>query len=279
MGSGSAMHRQRIITALIVLPVLVLIVLIGGILFHLLVASAAVIALWEFYRMTLPASPPVHRQPLAVIGFLAAAGVIVAGAVAADRLIPAVIALNFLGAGGIAVRRYPVDDDVLRTVFAQMVGVGYIPGLLVFLVFLRNGPDGAKWIFLILCLVFANDTGAFYAGRFFGRHKLWPAVSPGKTLEGAVGGMVATAGVGLGFCHLFLPRLPLVPMVVFFVIIGVVGPFGDLFESIIKRVHGIKDSGGILPGHGGLLDRIDALIFAAPVAYLFQHALTVWWVA
>jgi phosphatidate cytidylyltransferase len=120
-------------------------------------------------------------------------------------------------------------------------------------------------------VVFLGDTGAFYVGSYLGRHKLSPIVSPNKTIEGAFGGIAANLSVGAFFKYFFIPRLPWGLGLLFFLTLGVVGQVGDLFESKLKRDSNIKDSGSLLPGHGGVLDRIDALLFAAPVAYLFKE--------
>jgi len=110
-------------------------------------------------------------------------------------------------------------------------------------------------------------------GSYFGQHKLCPTVSPKKTIEGALGGLAASLGSGALIKHFFLPLLPWGLSLLFFLSINIAGQVGDLFESQIKRVAHIKDSGAILPGHGGVLDRIDALLFAAPVAYIFKEYL------
>ena len=121
----------------------------------------------------------------------------------------------------------------------------------------------------MLAIIFAGDTSAYYVGSYLGRHKLSPAISPGKTIEGAIGGLAANLAVGSVGKALFLPDLPWGSGILFFLAVGVAGQMGDLFESEMKRHSNIKDSSGILPGHGGILDRIDALLFASPVAYVF----------
>ena len=128
-------------------------------------------------------------------------------------------------------------------------------------------PAGNVWIFFLLAVVFASDTGAFYFGRFFGKHRLHPAVSPGKTWEGAVGGLLCA----LIPVYVFQAFFHAGKVTVFFLALAlaVVGQVGDLSESLLKRACGVKDSGGILPGHGGILDRIDGLIFAIPVLYAY----------
>jgi phosphatidate cytidylyltransferase len=135
------------------------------------------------------------------------------------------------------------------------------------LVFIDRHPQGDIWIFFLLSVIFASDTGAFYFGKFFGRKRLHTAVSPGKTWEGAIGGLLCSM-VPVYFFH---PFLHTGKVSLFFLAIGlsIIGQIGDLAESLIKRTFDVKDSGKILPGHGGLLDRIDGLIFAVPVLYVF----------
>jgi phosphatidate cytidylyltransferase len=137
-------------------------------------------------------------------------------------------------------------------------------------------PQGYLWIFFLLAVIFASDTGAFYFGRLFGKHKLHETLSPGKTWEGAVGGVLSSIIIAL--CFLYLLRrysLPLheinICILTLVVVLSIVEQIGDLAESMLKRSYGVKDSGNILPGHGGLLDRIDGLLFAIPVLYMYYH--------
>ena len=121
---------------------------------------------------------------------------------------------------------------------------------------------------LTFSIAFLGDTGAYFTGRALGRHKLYPALSPKKTWEGAVGGLASSAGAAAIAHFWYLPELPLIPGLILGAAAGAMGQAGDLCESMIKRAHGVKDSGTLLPGHGGMLDRIDALLFAAPVLYI-----------
>lgn len=138
----------------------------------------------------------------------------------------------------------------------------------------RSGPFGAYWVTVLLLLVWGSDIGAYAVGRCWGRRKLAPVVSPGKTWEGAIGGVViglATAGLlhvvglALGFAPVWPAWFLVLPIAAAAIVFGIVG---DLFESMMKRQQGLKDSGALLPGHGGVLDRIDALLAAAPVLAL-----------
>ena len=146
-------------------------------------------------------------------------------------------------------------------------GMLYVPLLLGFLVLLRNQPDGLGWIMMILLIVMSGDSAAYFIGCRFGKNKLYPSVSPNKSIEGAVGGLFGSA-IGAIVCKLvFLPGISIFAAVVAAVLIGSTGQVGDLFESLLKRSFGVKDSGTIIPGHGGILDRLDSILFAAPVAY------------
>ena len=165
---------------------------------------------------------------------------------------------------------YKKNPKVIEIVLKQVAGVLYIALALSFFVMIRNSPDGIFWVFYILCMVFACDTGAFYIGSYFGKHKLCPAVSPGKTVEGFLGGMVSVFVVGSIFKMYLMPSSFWGYSLCFFFLISIAAPLGDLFESMLKRTANVKDSGVLLPGHGGILDRIDALLFALPVAYIFK---------
>jgi phosphatidate cytidylyltransferase len=159
-------------------------------------------------------------------------------------------------------------EDAPRRVSLAVLGALY-PGLLIgALVPLRQLPLGFWWVFLALTVTWANDTGAYFAGRAFGKHKLYPRISPSKTWEGAVGGTLSSI---VGACvvqHFFLTTLSLHGAMVIGAGAAILGPMGDLSESMLKRAYGAKDSGKLLPGHGGLLDRLDALLFNAPFVLL-----------
>lgn len=145
----------------------------------------------------------------------------------------------------------------------------YVGGGLAALTLLRRdgGDDGPAFVVLALMMAWLSDTGGYFAGRFLGKHKLYEAVSPKKTVEGAVGGLVGAA-IGALLAHFgFLRSLPLVDGVVLAVVGAAFGQAGDLGESLFKRSFGVKDSGGIVPGHGGILDRADALLVTGTIVY------------
>jgi phosphatidate cytidylyltransferase len=150
-------------------------------------------------------------------------------------------------------------------VFVQL----YVPFLLSHSLLLLQLTSGRRLIFFVLFVIFAGDTGAYYAGHRFGTHKLWPSVSPGKTVEGAVGGLFASVVIALVAGKLLLSSagfgLGFILVLAFF--LALVGQMGDLMESMLKRVSQVKDASSLLPGHGGILDRLDSLIFAFPLTY------------
>lgn len=133
----------------------------------------------------------------------------------------------------------------------------------------RGGADGPAWVVITLGLAWLGDTGGYFAGRAFGKHKLYEAVSPKKTVEGAVGGIASTVLGILLLGHLLLPKVPWLHLTVLAVMGAVAGILGDLGESLLKRSVGVKDSGGIVPGHGGILDRIDAVLITAPMTLCY----------
>lgn len=263
------MHLKRWITGLIALPVLIYLVYHGGVLFNLLVSAGCLISLWEYVRMVIAADGKKPSNIIVWWGLAISLVIIWAAYLVGPGIIVVVIALNLLVSAFLSLFQFRADSAVTDIIQKQIQGIIYIPLLLSFLVLIRNGPQGMTWIFYLLGIIFAGDICALYVGTALGRHKLCPAVSPGKTVEGSLGGLGANLVVGAIGKYYFLPR-PSWGFILFFVIaVGVAGQIGDLFESELKRVSNLKDSSGLLPGHGGFLDRIDALLFAAPVAYFF----------
>ncbi len=264
------MHKKRWITALVALPFLIFLIFQKPFVFASLIAVVSVIGLWECYRIVFHEMENPSLGPGQMIGYLIAPLIIDAVHLKSVGGVAVLLTCNLMIVGAAAVVNFKKDPFFLNGVAKQALGLLYLPVFLSLLVLIQESESGIAWIFLLLLLTFTNDTGAYYTGRQFGRHKLCPSVSPGKTIEGAVGGLLICVTIGSLFKAIFLPALPWGWSIVFFICAGVAGPMGDLFESAMKRAANIKDSGTILPGHGGLLDRIDALLFVAPVAYFFK---------
>jgi len=141
------------------------------------------------------------------------------------------------------------------------------------MILLRSEPHGTSWIFLLLVIVMCGDTGAYYVGSTLGRRKLYPVVSPNKSVEGALGGLAGSLVGALIASRTFFPELTTIDCIGTALLLGPIGQLGDLFESLLKRSCGVKDSGSIVPGHGGILDRLDSIVFAAPAAWWYAHYL------
>lgn len=157
----------------------------------------------------------------------------------------------------------------VRALLPILAGLVYIPYLLGYVVLLRSLPGGGKLLLFILGFTWAVDIFAYAVGKTMGRVKLAPALSPSKTKEGAMGGLAGGVVWTLLFHRVLLPGVPLGDLLAVSILMGGIGQVGDLCESAFKRYAGVKDSGGLIPGHGGFLDKIDSLLFNAPIFYLF----------
>jgi len=165
------------------------------------------------------------------------------------------------------VRPDPIDKADRRIAW-MIAGPLYI-GLLATLGRLHMRDNGGGWVVLTMMLAWWGDTGGYFAGRAFGKHKLYEKVSPKKTIEGSIGGLAGSVLGALCAHYWYLQALPLVDGIILALIAGALGQAGDLCESLIKRSTGVKDSGFIVPGHGGLLDRVDALVFTSAATWLY----------
>lgn len=264
------MHLKRWITGLVALPFLIFLIYQGGAFFTGLAGIACMIALYEYYRLVFPGAERPFFLLFSVPGFLAGAFMIIAAGSLNINLVLILIFADLLFIAFISLFMYGTEPEIPVKIVKQVTGIVYIAGSLALLTVIRNSPAGMIWIFFMIGIIFAGDIGAYYTGRRFGRRKICPSVSPGKTVEGSIGGIVSNIVFGSLVKAVFLPAIPWAGSLVMFFMIGAAGQIGDLFESMFKRTAGIKDSGVILPGHGGMLDRIDALLFASPVVYCFH---------
>lgn len=233
--------------------------------FGLLSLAVAALALAEYGALALRGRPAAERAALVLVGV----GFFAALTLRPELGIVWVMAALVLVAALALARPEDIPGAGARLGMAGF-GVFYVGGLLSALPLLHRGtPEGSLWVATALAVTFVADTGAYFVGRTLGRHKLAPAVSPGKTWEGAVGGLAA----GLGFMFLaratFFSSLTVLDCLLVGLAAGVLGPIGDLTESLLKRSAGVKDSGRLIPGHGGMLDRIDAVLFVG--AYVYVH--------
>lgn len=156
-----------------------------------------------------------------------------------------------------------------REVAFLFMGILYVPLLLGHVLLLKGLANGVEWIFLLMIIVMAGDSVAYYVGSNFGRRKLYIIVSPNKSVEGALGGLAGSIIGAFIAKATFFPGLTVFDSLSTALLLGVLGQLGDLFESFLKRGFGTKDSGAIFPGHGGTLDRLDSILFAAPAAFYY----------
>lgn len=261
------MHLKRWLTGIVAVPVLIYVIGFGPRwLFHATLFLASVVGLNEFFKITSSRAPaPVRYASFLLTFFLfffASRGefFLIPAVASFWAVVPLTFFLFFYGTS-----RSDAMDLTANAVFAPV----YICLPLCLLVIIDRFPQGNLWIFFLLSVVFLSDTGAFYFGRTFGKHKLYASVSPGKTWEGAVGGLFCSLLPALLFPR-FLPSFPFTWALGWLAGgLSIAGQIGDLAESMLKRRYEVKDSGSLLPGHGGLLDRIDGLLFAIPVMYVY----------
>jgi phosphatidate cytidylyltransferase len=256
----------RVLTAVIALPLLAALVAwrepLGFGTFVLVVAG---LALTEYTGIALPTAPRRLRAAVIAVGVALAAALYLRPELGFVWMLAALVAVAAL----VLFEPGEISGAGAR-LGAAAFGVFYLGALPVPLALLhRDAVDGSLWVGAAIVVTFANDTGAYFAGRTFGRHKLYPAISPGKTVEGAVGGLVFGLGVLLALRTAFARSLTVADCIWVAVPGAFLGPIGDLVESMIKRAAGVKDSGKLLPGHGGMLDRIDALLFVAAWVYVY----------
>jgi phosphatidate cytidylyltransferase len=159
--------------------------------------------------------------------------------------------------------------DVM-TVAKVIFGLMYIPFLLSHFILLRSLDQGVLWVLFVLVLAFSGDITALYIGKYFGKHKLIPLVSPGKSVEGTIGLVLGSTTACLIFGYFSFPDAPLMKIGILAFVGSIIGQLGDLSESALKRNYGLKDASSLLPGHGGLLDRMDCLLFIAPFVYYYR---------
>lgn len=263
----------RLLTAAVLVPLLIVAIRWSNpIAVWAIVFVATFLGLREYYNMTLAKEPAVERGFGIVVGLAFGAVVYWLGEV--PMAIPAAAAGITLASFLFYLFRYRDIDTVASRVAQMIAGILYVALLLTFVALLKKrGSDGGAWVFIVLTCTWFSDTGAYFAGRFIGPAwpaKLYASVSPKKTVIGALGGLAGSFGA-LTLAKLwYLPTLSWLDCVLVAVPANLLGQAGDLCESLLKRSVGVKDSGALLPGHGGMLDRIDALLFSAP--YVFCYA-------
>ena len=259
----------RVLTALVGIPVLVAAVWAGFPWITVLIGIVALVGLVEFYGM----APELSVRFIYPIGALSTLLFIVSGQLADewyDYTPHMLLGAGILLAFPLLILYHSKPGNIIAWGYA-VGGPIYVGFLLAHALMLRelDGlPDvGRDWLLFALLATFATDTGAFLAGRTLGRHRMAPSISPNKTWEGSFGGFTLAVGIALALDPLLQLSVPIWQTALCGAAIGVVAQIGDLAESRLKRARGIKDTGRILPGHGGLLDRLDSIVFTVPLMY------------
>ena len=254
----------RIISAFVALSILIPALLFGGVLaVEVVVGIVLAIGLWEFATITGDKRKSSWRLLLA--GGLVYWGVLFGGEGAGHASL--LLASLFLIISGV-MRKDDVETS-FRFLALQVLGVVWVIGLGLHLVLVRRLENGLDWLAVLLIVVIAADSGAYFAGRALGKHKLYEKVSPKKTWEGVFGGIALAVAALFVVRGTFFSDISVVDCIVLGVLVSITSVVGDLAESLLKRAVNVKDSGAIMPGHGGALDRADSLLFGAPVIYLY----------
>ena len=273
----------RVLTVIVGLPILLAIIIFGGPwVWAAIMLVASFLAALEYMRITNQDEAPATRAISAGLALIPA----VAAYLFAGTKAPFVGDFSFMvigAASALAIwgtflfncfrpREIPKASSVINGTLGCTLYVGVL--FLFLALFKRDFTNGNAWLFTLMAMTWGSDTGAYFVGRKFGKHKLAPILSPKKSIEGAVGGFCTALIAAIAAKFIAFPDIALWQMLLLAAISNFLAQMGDLSESLLKRACGIKDSGNIIPGHGGILDRVDALIFSAPWVYCFAWFIT-----
>jgi phosphatidate cytidylyltransferase len=260
--------KQRIITGVVAGAVFVTMLALGGYWFFALVLLLAIVGFDEFVRMVDLKKYALTR----LMGFVALLGLTVpweAERLGIELSIPAIIWLFMFVLFSITVlskNKFTIDQAALLFIGVLYLGFGFH-----YMAYTRwLEPHGLYWALLVFFCIWAGDSGAYFSGKLFGKTPLWPSISPNKTVEGAIGGILLSVAVAVIFAVVSPELLEYWRAVAIGVVIALVGMMGDLIQSAYKRVKGIKDTGSILPGHGGVLDRVDSWLIVFPFLHMLS---------
>jgi phosphatidate cytidylyltransferase len=262
-------HLQRWLTGIVSAPLLILLIYYSSeLVFSLFIFAVIQVAAGEYNCLAF-AQEGLSWEKGEVFFF---AGVITISTYISDNIMITPV-LTFCLLLTFTVFLYKIRDQAIdmSKVGKVVLGFMYMPLLMSSFILLRHLPKGVSWVFFVLVLAFCGDIFGYYAGKALGKRKLFPALSPGKTVEGTIGLMCGSLLGGIIFQQLIFTELPIIHALIMGAFGGIFGQLGDLFESAMKRSAGVKDAGSLLPGHGGILDRLDSLSFIAPFVFYYQH--------
>jgi phosphatidate cytidylyltransferase len=260
------MLAARLLTAAIAIPLVLAILIFGGNLgFFLLVLAVVGFALYEYFSFIYPKKVNIQIIAHTALGLL----IPVAFYFGYPDLVVPAVAFIIIFATAFALFRVTDPQSKAENLFMRLFGIFYVAFLLSYLILLRKLPHGIEWVVLALAINFGTDAGAYFAGRLFGKHPLYPVISPKKTVEGAIGGVVLCIVLLVAAKYVLIKELGWADVLILGFIASILAILGDMAESLVKRGFKVKDAGGLLPGHGGFLDRIDSFVFSAPFIYYY----------
>ena len=260
----------RLITAAVGIPVLAIVVWVGGPVFTVVVAAVAAIGAFEVCDMARNrGETPSRVAAVTATVVLVLSAIILPNSQSTPEYVPLLAASIGIGVLTVTFLAAPIRRLRARGTGLTLATVVYPGALLAHAPLLRGSEQGLEWVVFLLVVTFSTDTGAFFVGKAIGKRPLAPTVSPGKTWEGAIGGFLTAVVAALGAAWALGIDVSVPVIAALGALMGIVGQAGDLFESKIKRLAGVKESGRLLPGHGGVLDRLDSIVFNLALVYYF----------
>ena len=251
--------KERILSALVFVPILLLFMYLGGMPFAVLVIALGTIGAHEFYSMA-----KTKHQVLFVPMLLGIWVMLLGSFLQVSNWLTLGILVTFCLVFGYAVFKFPAFG--VEDIAVNFLGLIYVGWTLSHLILLGGMEYGRVLVFFAFVAMWANDTGAYFIGITLGKRRPWGEISPKKSVEGAIGGIITTCAA-LFLLNMYFGLMHPVTVILIGIAVAIIGLIGDLMESLIKRYYGVKDSGKLLPGHGGILDRFDSVMLAAPMMY------------
>jgi phosphatidate cytidylyltransferase len=254
-------EKKKVWMALVMVPPIILLIALGPPeILYLMVISATFLGLREYYNLVLPHSKWIERAVGIGLGLVLS---IIISFGDMKEISPFFVLVLLI----LSILFMATSEDLSSTVSKMgmtLFGILFIGFLLTYVSLIRNMTNGRLWVLFLITTVWAGDIFALFSGSFLGKHKLYPKISPKKTFEGLIGSIVGSILVALAFSLLFFPNTEKGFFIFLAVGLGIFGQLGDFTESMLKRSAQVKDSGGLIPGHGGMLDRLDSFLFSAP---------------